>query len=552
MSNALQSGVTGMAAHQQMIDVAGNNLANTNTTAFKSSRVTFSDLLSQTVRQASAPTEAIGGTNPLQVGSGVQLASVDRQMDQGTLTTTGNPLDMAIDGEGYFTVHDGEGERFTRVGTFAVDADNYLVDPSTGYRVQRIGTTGEADGYQDPSDSGIQVPYDTALPAQATSIVQYNGNLSSDDAEATTNLVSSGLSYTVAGSTVSSSSLLSAVDHISGGSLVGAQLVITGTDNDGSVVDNSGAPLTVTAGTTMQDLLDEINSLYSGATASLYNGEIRLTDDAEGYSLTDLRISQAGGAAGTLELPDHFTVLEAGGASARNTNIEIFDSQGVSHALSGAFVKTDTENMWDFVVTGVTGGVELVDRRIQGITFQANGAYGGLDETIGDSNLLQVRFAHDPLATVDIAVELGTPNEYDGLTQFGGSFTVAPDGQDGYSSGTLASVAVTRDGTLQGVFTNGIRRDLAALKMSVFQNPAALEALGGNYFVASANSGVPSGTTGQAGGAGSVFGGSLESSNVDVAAEFVNLIQAQNGYQVNARTIKVSNEMLQELTNIIR
>src|SRR3990167_8131466 len=101
MADALLAGVSGMKAHQKMIDVAGGNLANVNTTAYKGSRVRFSDLLSETLKDASQPTSTVGGSNPQQVGSGVKLSSVDRDMSQGSLLTTGQPLDMAVEGAGY-------------------------------------------------------------------------------------------------------------------------------------------------------------------------------------------------------------------------------------------------------------------------------------------------------------------------------------------------------------------------------------------------------------------------------------------------------------------
>ena len=138
MSFALSAGVTGLQAHQKMLDVAGNNLANVNTTAFKASRITFSELLSETIRKASQPSGSTGGTNPQQMGSGVGVAGISPNMSQGNIVNTGSPLDMAIEGEGYFVLTGTEGDVFTRAGSFSVDADGNLVDPGTGYLVQRI------------------------------------------------------------------------------------------------------------------------------------------------------------------------------------------------------------------------------------------------------------------------------------------------------------------------------------------------------------------------------------------------------------------------------
>lgn len=561
MGNALLAGVSGLRANQQMIDVAGNNLANVNTYSYKSSRITFADLMSETTKEASQPTSTVGGTNPQQVGSGVTVGSIDRDMSEGSMINTGQPLDMAIEGNGYFVLHDGTQEVFTRVGTFAVDSEFYLVDPSTGYRVQRTGSEGVAEGFQVATSDAIRIPYDVALPAKATESVSYNGNLSADQTEPTTHTITSGTQYTIDGASAASDTVIKDLDQVTvtdaGGTIVGGTLTITGTDGDGDAVSKALTVVDAAAGAdevhTMEDLLDEISALYDDSTATLVNGEIRLVGDSAGYSQADLDIAFSGGTDATLELPDHWQVMTAGGQEVKNTNIEIFDSQGISHILSAAFVKTDTANQWDMVLTSITGDVELVDRRIQGITFLADGAFGGLAEaTPPEAQSFKMKFGHDPDSQVEVSVDLGTIGQYDGLSQFGGSSTVSPSGQDGYASGDLSSVSVTREGVLVGVFTNGARRDLAAIKLSTFQNPAGLLSIGNNYFEPSANSGEAVPTKAMSGGAGAVQGGSLESSNVDTAQEFVNLIQAQNAFQANARTITVSNEMLRELTNLIR
>jgi len=111
---------------------------------------------------------------------------------------------------------------------------------------------------------------------------------------------------------------------------------------------------------------------------------------------------------------------------------------------------------------------------------------------------------------------------------------------------------VNNEGILIGAFSNGIKKNIAVLQIALFQNPSGLESMGGGYFIPSANSGEPVGTQAMTGGGGTVHGGALEKSNTDVATEFVSLIQAQNGFQANARTIRVANEILRELSNLIR
>jgi len=561
MGDALLAGVSGMKAHQKMIDVAGNNLANVDTTSFKASRVRFSDLLSETMKDASQPSSSVGGTNPQQVGSGTKLASVDMDMAQGGLITTGQALDMAIEGTGYFVLNNGQSDVYTRVGAFAVDSDFCLVDPGTGYRVQRIGSEGVSDGFQSPTSSAIRIPYDMALPACATQTVWYNGNLSADQGTPTTNMLASGLEYTTAaGAAASSDTLLTSLAQ-GGGTLVdGDAIVVSGTRRDGGAVAGAEFACFDADGNskTVGDLLDFIDAAFANpddpterwSTATMENAQLCLRDSAGGYSLTDISMVMKDGSTGALELPDYFIAEDAGGEAAQKTNIEVFDSQGVSHILEAEFVKTDTPNKWDLVLTSITGDVNVVNRRISGINFLTDGTFGSLDDPGG--GYFEMRFANDPDTVARIAVNLGTVGEMDGLSQVGGHATAAPSRQDGYTAGWLSNLSVTREGVLVGVFSNGIRRDIAALKLATFQNPAALLALGNNYFAPSSNSGEPIPTRALSGGAGAVNGGSLEKSNVDVATEFVNLIQAQNGFMANARTIRVSNEMLSELTGLIR
>jgi flagellar hook protein FlgE len=246
-------------------------------------------------------------------------------------------------------------------------------------------------------------------------------------------------------------------------------------------------------------------------------------------------------------------MLTPGSEGMQNIDVEVFDSQGIGHVMSASFVKTDTANTWDLVMTSMTGAVDkLDDRRIEGITFLTDGSYGGMGGTPPDDQSFTVTFSNDPGTPRTISMDFGTIGENDGVTLTGGSTTVSARGQDGYASGQLTALSASREGTLMGLFTNGIRKEIASLKLATFQNPAGLMALGNNYMAASGNSGDPVPTTGLGGGAGAVRSGSLEESNVEVAGEFVNLIQAQNGFQASARTIRVANEILKELTSLIR
>jgi len=561
MSFALSAGVTGLQAHQKMLDIAGNNLANVNTTAFKASRITFSELLCETIKKASQPTTNVGGTNPQQMGSGVGIAGISPNMAQGNLVNTGNPLDLAVEGEGYFVLKSSEGDIFTRAGAFAVDANSNLVDPTTGYLVQRIGSVGESDGFQTTGSSNIHVPYDVAMPANATSEMVVAGNLSADATLDTTqtNVLTSNTTYTTnSGTTAIGATELDQLDQFSG--TFGATTTITASGYDPSGNDLADAGLTVTGTTTLQNVIDHLNNNVLDPTeqvASLVGGRIRITDVSSGYSLSDIKLAWADDGSAVLTMPAYFEVSTVGGEEVKNVNITVYDSQGGKHVLSGAFVRTGTANTWDMILTSITGDISDIDisgnsnRRISDITFDAgDGSYSGLGGS--DTAQFVVTFAHDTSNPQTITVSMGTSGQLDGLTQFAGNSTAVAREQDGYEAGRLSTVSVDNEGTVIGAFSNGIKKNIATVQVALFQNPAALESAGGGYFISSANSGEAVATQAMIGGAGSIHGGALEKSNADVAAEFVNMIQAQNGFQANARTIRVANDILRELTTLIR
>jgi len=162
MMRAMFAAISGLKAHQVMLDVVGSNIANVNTIGFKGSRVSFEDSLNQQLGSSSAPTGSVGGTNPKQVGLGVQLGSIDTLTTTGAVQSTANPLDAAIQGEGYFRIATWNGTGFgetqyTRAGNFSTDKDGYMVT-SEGYYV--VGYTLDASGAPTTTETRIQVPTD--------------------------------------------------------------------------------------------------------------------------------------------------------------------------------------------------------------------------------------------------------------------------------------------------------------------------------------------------------------------------------------------------------
>uniref|UniRef100_A0A7V4DH37 Flagellar hook protein FlgE n=1 Tax=Candidatus Caldatribacterium californiense TaxID=1454726 RepID=A0A7V4DH37_9BACT len=186
MMRSLFSGVSGLKNHQTRMDVIGNNIANVNTVAFKASRVTFEDILSQTIEGARSPQAGgAGGVNPKQVGLGVRIGSIDTLFTQGGLQTTDNPTDFAIQGDGFFVVSDGRQVYYTRDGAFKLSADGALVN-SSGLRVQ--GWLADANGIIDTTKAlqDIFIPVGAQMKPKATENITFEGNLNANAAEGAT------------------------------------------------------------------------------------------------------------------------------------------------------------------------------------------------------------------------------------------------------------------------------------------------------------------------------------------------------------------------------
>ena len=183
---ALSAGVSGLRNHQLLMDVIGNNIANINTIGFKSSRATFSDLFTQTLRGATQSIGGNGGSNPIQVGLGTSINTLDTLFTQGNIESTGISTDLAIQGSGFFIVKKDGQNLFTRVGTFQLDATGKLVNPGTGAVVQ--GKVADDAGVV-PSGTkldDIKLSLDKKAPAKATSTVKFSGNLDSAAATGST------------------------------------------------------------------------------------------------------------------------------------------------------------------------------------------------------------------------------------------------------------------------------------------------------------------------------------------------------------------------------
>ncbi|MFH1701057.1 MAG: flagellar hook-basal body complex protein [Candidatus Zixiibacteriota bacterium] len=245
--------------------------------------------------------------------------------------------------------------------------------------------------------------------------------------------------------------------------------------------------------------------------------------------------------AGTLQINTELTQ--------HSTSISVYDSLGSKHTAVMIFTKTTTDSLWDWEISLpadeviMEGGTGTVQFNSDGslLNFRYNG--GAPSFRFNPSNGAEI---------VDIALDAGSSSQFNGLTGFASPFTASAIHQDGYGMGVLENMAISPDGTITGLFSNGLSRTLAQITLADFNNKGGLRRAGNGLYKESANSGnVVHGVAGET-ISGSISSGALEASNVDIAMEFTNMITAQRGFQANARIITTSDSMLDELVNLKR
>lgn len=525
LGGALYSGVSGIRAHQNLLDVIGNNLSNINTYGYKSSRLLFSDLLSQSLSNGKSG-------NPMQLGKGVNTGSITSNFAQGTLESTNNALDFAIQGDGFFVVSGGDKNFFTRVGAFSTDENNYLIDSNTGYKV--LDTNGDA----------ITIPYDSTVAGKATSKVYLTGNLNAASTSSTAEVVIMDSALTESSSAATTTTLLNDLDSNTTDYSAGDTILITGTKSDGTSVS---ATYTYAASDTVQDLIDAINTAFSGdATASLDStGKIVLKSDDPGEDNLSLTLVDNGTTKTTWT--DH-----SFHGMTYTTSVDIYDTQGTKHSITLRFTKQG-DNTWDLTASmnSSDGTFSSSDNTIEGISFNEDGTYQTISSSGSNDNKLQFKF-NGMGSTQTVTFNLGTSGSDDGLTQYGSDSTAAVSSQDGYEYGAFDSISVDSDGTMEALYTNGITQTIATMRIALFNNLGGLAKAGDNLYTQTSASGEPIYVTAGSGRAGSISSGFLEGSNVDMATELTSLITAQRGFQLNTKVITTADEVLAEAVNLKR
>lgn len=569
-TTALFTGLSGLNVHARKLDVISNNIANVNTTAYKSSRMMFESLFMQNFSLGSSPSDVLGGTNPTQIGNGVAIAGVQRNFGNGPINATGDLRDLAIDGAGFFVV-EREGQQFyTRAGSFRTDPEDNLItvggERLLGYMVD------DNFNLQVGQLVPINIPVGKRTIAEATQNAVFAGNLNSEGDIATQGSIltlladaTNGLSDT-SGNPISSTTLLTDIeDPDAPGSgtpafAIGELLRMSGATKGGGRVPD--AELDIDASTTVQDLLTFLDAALGiqdtgapnpdgntpGVTVDPLTGIITIVGNTG--SDNDLRIEpgdlvvidSTGASQGAAFNTDKSQ--SADGESVRTTMV-VYDSLGSSVTYDMVMVLEATPNtgpQWRYYLE--SGDDTDLDIELGNGLLQFD-TEGQIDP---DSVEIQVTIDRDqtgadqPLSfTISLSDNAGQVTSTATRSALQGVYW------DGLPPGTLESFGTGEDGVILGRFSNGAIRTLGQVVVANFANPPGLVDSGGNLFETGPNSGPAVITNPGTLGSGLIVSGALEQSNVDLGEEFTQMILTSTGYSAASRVIRTADELMQQL-----
>ncbi len=495
MMRSLYSGVAGLKTHQTKMDVLGNNIANVNTTSFKSQSISFSDLMYQTTQSASAATERKGGVNSRQIGLGAKSGAIQTAIEgQGASQTTNNPFDIMIAGKSFFVVDNGTGTNmFTRDGSFFIDGAGNLAMQANGYFVQ--GWTAETD-----KDTG-EIRVDQSKEVGSLQI------MSSDN-----------FTYSPA----------STIAGLFSGNI---------DDNDRNTNSDDGRTITL-------EFYDNKGYLYTGKfilerayiTSTDATGNIVKTPIPHEFNLTLSDIIDSKGN----------SVMKADGITNADINFQtIIGNEGQTNERHGT---SKTLRMRFDAKTGelvnVGGSTATTGRKIK-LLFNQNRA--GL-EAFGFQEL-----KNDPRIPGQLELDFSSVTNYN----TNGTATIKAVKGDkkslntGRAVGEMNGINISNDGQIYATYSNGQTKLLGQIATAQFANASGLSKEGDNLYSTTLNSGTATIQDITADG-GYMTTGVLEMSNVDLSKEFTEMITTQRGFQANSRIITVSDTLLEELTNLKR
>ena len=568
MMRSLYSGVAGLKTHQTRMDVIGNNIANVNTTAYKSSSMTFSELMSQTTQKASGAnaTTGVGGTNAKQIGLGVKAGAINTAITtQGSAQSTGNPFDIMITGDNFFVVNNGSENFFTRDGSFYVDGAGNLAMTSTGYNVMGWGVDETTGNIKQDTVSALRImsAANMTYPPEATTQANISGILDENDKDVTSangktvNLNffdARGYSYTAKFTFKQSGG-----DKTNEYSMELNKIL----DSTGKEIDIS----TLEFGNRSQQKMETKVTLNTDA--YMWDGKVLKTKDGttEVANLADIFNQD-----GSLITPQYDAAAQKQ-QKALDAIAKAYGYEGSTDEFLNLYITSAADPKQQLTMQDLLGNmmagkttdilpadgstITMEGRYFEGTTVVFNKNTGKLESVGGSTTNLGVNAAFSQLGGnfSDITIDLSECTNYDNK----GTSTIGATSGDldglgtGRRLGDMIGVSIQKDGMIYASYDNGMTKLLGQIATAAFANASGLEKEGDNLYSATLNSGEFDGIgVDITAGGGYMSTGQLEMSNVDLSSEFTEMITTQRGFQANSRIITVSDTLLEELTNLKR
>ena len=568
MMRSLYSGVAGLKTHQIRMDVIGNNIANVNTTAYKSSSMTFSELMSQTTQKASGAnaTTGVGGTNAKQIGLGVKAGAINTAITtQGSAQSTGNPFDIMITGDNFFVVSNGSENFFTRDGSFYVDGAGNLAMTSTGYNVMGWGVDETTGNIKQDTVTALRImsAANMTYPPEATTKANISGILDQNDKDVTSangktvNLNffdARGYSYTA-----------KFTFKQSGGDKTNEYSMELN-----KILDSTGAEIDISKlkfGNRSQQKMETKVTLntdaykWDGKVLKTKDGTTEVANLADIFKADGSPITPADDAAAQKQQKALDAIAKAYGYEGSTdeflnlyiTSTANKDKQPTIQDLLGNMMAGKTTD----VLPADGSAITMEGRYFEGTTVVFNKDTGKLESVGGSTTNLNVNAAFSALGGnfSDVTIDLSECTNYDNK----GTSTIGATSGDldglgtGRRPGDMIGVSIQKDGMIYASYDNGMTKLLGQIATAAFANASGLEKEGDNLYSATLNSGEFDGIgVDITAGGGYMSTGQLEMSNVDLSSEFTEMITTQRGFQANSRIITVSDTLLEELTNLKR
>lgn len=515
---SFQQGLSGLNSSSKALDVIGNNIANSSTVGFKSAETHFADVYAN----------SLSGAGASQVGIGSTVSGIQQTFTQGNITATNNPLDISINGDGFFRMSQGGTITYTRNGQFHLDNEGYIINDQnmrlTGYQANAAGVILPSSPVDIKLSASQIAPRATSesLAGQITAGLNLDSRSTVPSAMANATTAASGAAALVAAAAADAAALAGATAA--------------------SVADAAAAA--VSAATTQAGTLAGGSDSAVAAAQSAAEAVAQAAADAAavaGATVSDV----TGAASGAVDV--YADAAEAGQqfdyqdptTYNYSTALSVYDTLGVAHTLTLFFGRTATGD-WD--VNATLGRAD--PQSVGTLSFDASGKLTtGMPIDLPEWDL--ATGADSPWSpSGDNGINFST------TTQYGSDSSVDSLSQGGYAPGSLTGLSVGSDGVVIGRYSNGQARNLGQVVLATFANPNGLQSLGNNQWALTSVSGPELISEPGSGGRGVLQSSAIEESNVDLTAQLVSMITQQRNYQASAQTIKTQDSIMQTLVNL--